>query len=458
MVFAAILGIQLFVPPSVGLANNGDFPKVMGLFDLGGPRGDEYGYVDWVYQFDPIHHWQSGFYSSETLIAAAPISLSHAFSKSGSFNLRWMGLVHGLLFLLAVYLMEDLLTPADGWRWYVLWAFIVVAFGDVMYVSYFNSVYMDAATYVFLMLSAVLFLRAAAWRRKSDAVGLVICVALMLLSKSQHAIFGLWIAALFAVFSRSLWPGHARLFAIVSAAIVAAAALASVKLVPFDYAAHGYYSVIFYQVLPRSTNVKADLEGLGLDESYAKFVGTHAFSPGSGFRDPAFADTFQRRTSFSRLGWYFLTHPRAAYLTLNAALGEGGRQRPAMANFDRSVAPPLTESHSFALWSDAKRAIFDGHGFRYGIFYSLITGLACALALAPRRTMASVLVAGVCAILGMGVTEVLIASLADAVDVTRHYFIAVTILDMELLIVLGMLLFRLNDRFHAESAEQQELG
>ncbi|MBZ5673516.1 MAG: glycosyltransferase family 39 protein [Acidobacteriia bacterium] len=458
LVFAAILGVQLFVPPTIGLANNGDFPKVMGLFDLGAPRGDEYGYVDWIYRFDPIYHWEAGFYSSETLVAAAPISLSHAFSKDGSFDLRWMGLVHGLLFLLAVYLMEGLLTPVEGWRWYVLWAVIAIGFGDVMYTSYFNSFYMDAATYVFLMLSVVLFLRAATWRRKSDAIWLVICVALLLLSKSQHAILGLWIAPLFAFFGRSLWPGNGRLFSIASTTLVAAAALVGLELVPFDYAAHGYYSVIFWQVLPHSANVKADLEALGLDESYARFVGTHAYSAGSGFRDPEFAAAFMQRTSFARLGWYFLTHPKDTDLALDSALGEGGRQRPPMGNFDRGAgSPPFTESHSFALWSDAKRALFHEHGIRYGIGYALVTGLACAPAIARRKTLSSALVAGVLAIAGMGVTEVLIASLADAVDVTRHYFIAATILDMELLIVLWMVLSGLNDRFHAKSTEQQEL-
>jgi hypothetical protein len=276
LVFAAILGVQLFVPPSIGLANNGDFSKIMGLFSLGDPPGDEYNYVELTYRFDPRYHWEAGYYSSETLLAAAPISLSGALSKDRSFDLRWMGLVHGLLFVLAVYLLQGLLKDAGGWRWYVLWIAIALIFGDVMYVSYFNSMYMDAAAYVFLMLSAVLFLRSVAWRKKSDAICLVICVALMLLAKSQHAVLGLWIAPLFAFFGGDFWPGNGRLFAMVSATIVAAAALVGAKLVPFDYAAHGYYSVIFSQVLPHSTNVKADLEALGLDDSYERMIGTHA--------------------------------------------------------------------------------------------------------------------------------------------------------------------------------------
>jgi hypothetical protein len=470
LVFAAILGVQLFVPPSIGLANNGDFSKIMGLFDLGAPRGDEYRFVNLKYRFDLGYHWEAGYYSSETLLAAAPISLKRNLSKDRSFDLRWMGFVHGLLFFLAVYLLESLLTRVEGWRWYVLWVAIALVFGDVMYISYFNSLYMDAAAYVFLMLSVVLFLRAAAWRRKSNAIGLVICVALMLLSKSQHAILGLWVAPLFAFFGGSLWPGSGRLFAIVSTTIVAAAALVGVKLVPFDYAARGYYSVIFWQVLPNSTNAKADLEALGLDESYARFVRTHAYSANSGFRDPEFAAAFMQRTSYSRLGWFFLTHPRDGYLALDRSLGEGGRQRPPMGNFDRSVGlPEYSESHTFALWSDAKRALFHGHGIRYGIGYALITGLACAIAMARREILSNVLVAAIYALAGMGLTEMLIASLADAIDVTRHYFIAATILDLELLIMLMLLLSSraamekvwvwtyLKYRFHPKAPQQQEL-
>jgi hypothetical protein len=61
---------------------------------------------------------------------------------------------------------------------------------------------------------------------------------------------------------------------------------------------------------------------------------------------------------------------------------------------------------------------------------------------ARRRTLPRVLVAGVYAIAAMGISEMLIASLADAVDETRHYFIAGAILDVELLIIVALLLSR----------------
>jgi hypothetical protein len=165
LLLAAILGYQLFVPPSIGLASNGDFPKVVGIFDLGAPSADEYGYIDLTYKFDPQYHWKSGFYSSEVLVAAAAIGLNHFFSKAGFFDLRWMGLIHGALFVLAGYLLQDVLSAVSGWRRWFLWAVAIGCFGDVMYVSYLNSFYMDAAAFAFLILAVALFLRSAVWRR-----------------------------------------------------------------------------------------------------------------------------------------------------------------------------------------------------------------------------------------------------------------------------------------------------
>ena len=440
LILAAILGFQLFAPPSIGLADNGDFAKIIGTFSLGASSTDEYRYVHLTYRFEPQYHWTSGFHSSESLLVALAIGLNHVFSKDGSFDLRWMGFINASLVLLAGYLLTSLMAGVAGWRFWFFWTIAIFCFSDVMYVSYLNSFYMDTAAYAFLLLTVVLFLRSAAWNRKSDAVGLVIMAVLLLLSKSQHAILGLWLAPLFALFGRTLWPPNGRLFAIASTAIVAGASILSLKAAPFDYAAHGYYSVIFTQVLPHSPDVKADLDALGLDDTYVNLVGTHAYSLESGMNDSEFVRTFMARTSYARLGWYFVTHPREAYLALKTSLAEGGRQRPPMGNFDRSAGlPESTESQAFAFWSNAKRTFFHGRGVRYLTCFLLMALLICTIATGRRRTLPRTLVAGVYAIAGMGMTEMLVAALADAVDVTRHYFIAASILDLELLILFVLL-------------------
>jgi hypothetical protein len=262
----------------------------------------------------------------------------------------------------------------------------------------------------------------------------------MLLSKSQHAILGLWLAPLFAFFGGSLWLPNGRWFATASTAVVAGAAILSAEAAPFGYTARGYYSVIFLQILPNSHNVKTDLAALGLDESYEKLIGTHAYSADSGMNDRAFVRMFMQRTSYSRLGWFFLTHPRDAWLALDRMLAEGGRQRPAMGNFDRRTGlPAYSESQTFAFWSNAKQAIFYHHGVRYLSYFVLLAVLIGGIATARKQTLPRVLVAGVYALAAMGSSEMLIASLADAVDETRHYFIAGAILDLELLILFVLL-------------------
>src|SRR5713101_4254173 len=91
---AGILGYQLFLPPVVGLANNGDFGKILGIFHLGAPREDEYGYAPLKYTFNRKYYYQSGFYSSETLLVAPAVALHKLFARERTFDLRLIGAIH----------------------------------------------------------------------------------------------------------------------------------------------------------------------------------------------------------------------------------------------------------------------------------------------------------------------------------------------------------------------------
>ena len=152
--------------------------------------------------------------------------------------------------------------------------------------------------------------------------------------------------------------------------------------------------------------------------------------------DPAFVQAFSERTGYSRLGWYFLTHPRDAYLALQTSLDLAGRQRPPMGNFDRSSGlPPYTERHAFAVWSDIKARWFDQHGGRYLAWCILIGVLFCTMA---TRLLPAACLPGAYALTGMAVTALLEASLADAAEVARHHMMASALMDLELVLALGL--------------------
>lgn len=69
---AAIIFYQIMLPPPIGLANNGDFGKLLGRFNLGArvddPQDAFFKYVHIRYTFAPEFHWDSRFVSSEMLL------------------------------------------------------------------------------------------------------------------------------------------------------------------------------------------------------------------------------------------------------------------------------------------------------------------------------------------------------------------------------------------------------
>jgi hypothetical protein len=195
-------------------------------------------------------------------------------------------------------------------------------------------------------------------------------------------------------------------------------------------------------VLPNSSNVDGDLRALGLDSSYRTWIGTHAFSAGSGMDDPAFVRKFMERTSYARLACFYVTHPRDTWRALMRAGDLAGRVRPGLGNFDRSSGfAPFSESHAFTVWSDAKSALLHQHGGRFIAWNIVITALLCGAAILRRGALPPVAVPAAFALGAMTVTEWLEASLADAVEIARHHVIASALVDLELVFAIAIAIY-----------------
>jgi hypothetical protein len=417
---AAILFWQLIVPPVVGLANNGDFSKTYGIFNLTEPPGDEVRFADTRFVFDPQAHYSSRFYSSEQLLLLPALVLNGVFSKDGSFDLRFIGIIHAALFLYAAWLFPTLLSDAPRPMRLIAYVLVLLIFGDVMYTAYLNSFYMDVPAYLFVLLGTVLFLRAARWRRTSDTILLWICCVMMTTSKAQHAALGLW-AALLIGLSDGKRGARAAIFA---GCLATLAVLWLAKSTPTEYSLRGCFTMAFYQVLPHAKNVDRTITDLGLNDSYRQYIGMHSFSDGSPMDDARFVADFHWRISYASLAWFFLTHPRDAYTALRHSLDAAGRQRPVLGNFDITAGmPPLAESRSFALWSNLKRRLFEHRGPRFFFcFLGLSAAVAVLLFLQRRRLERGEFLGGYI-LIGMTATELAISSLADAVEIPRHHLL-----------------------------------
>lgn len=437
-------------PQVIGVANNGDFSRTYGIFHLTMPVADEVRFADTKYQFDPKVNYFGGFYSSEILLLPPALALNAVFSKDGTFDVRWLGLVHSALFLAAFYLFLPLFTAAPrGLRW--LTAGLALAmFGDVMYAAYLNSFYTDVAAYLFLLLTVVLALRMLLWNRRSDAVLLCIASLFLVTSKAQHAVLGLWIAAfLWALGGRKSvrWLRPA-------AAVVALTALLWLwKSTPEEYAARGCFSTIFHHLLPHSHNVDRTLADLGLDQTYRPYIGMVAFSGGSPMDDPHFVAAFRRKVTYGGLALFLVTHPRDAYVALRVSLDEAGRQRPALGNFDPSAGlAPYTESQAFSGWSNLKRSLFERRGSRFLTCFLGLSAVVALLLLRERGNLPAGSLAAGLILIAMGATELAVGSLADAMDVPRHHLLFFALFDLELLAGVWLAARRVCNHFTAGSS------
>ncbi|HLM98286.1 MAG TPA: hypothetical protein VK335_03335 [Bryobacteraceae bacterium] len=437
---ALVLFWQLVLPPPVGVADNGDFLKLTGRCSLGAPNREYY--IDTHYAFDSHYNWQgSGFYSSELLLFSLAMAANEVLSKDGSFDLRVMGCIHGALFLAAVILLVPLLDGVSRALRLVFCGAALFMFCDVMYVSYFNSFYMDVAGYLSLLLAVVLYLRVLRWRRRVDAILLVVCTLVAVTSKPQHALLGIWFTLLFLLLPDVMWGGRKLVAAAVSIAMLLATWAAFQFETPPMQTAKSCFNVAFMLILPNSKNVDRTLAELGLDNSYRKWIGSTAYAEGVGLDERANYEPFKRKLSYGRLAWFFLTHPLNAYRSLRAALNEGGMQRPKyLGNFEAASGQPArAQSQSFAAWSDLKRMLFYDHAPRFLLSFLGLAVLVTALLALARRSLPRGAVAGGMVLIGMAFTEMLVSSLAEGMEPARHLMIFFAQFDMLLLAALWLM-------------------
>ncbi len=427
---AAILCYQLILPPVVGLADNGDFGKVIGRFDLHGKVYRPGHFIDTVYEFDPERRWVSEFYSTEILLTFPALVLNSLLSKDGTFDLRLMGIVHGALFLAALWLFAPLLANARRAVRLCVYLLVLLIYCDVMYVNGLNSFYMDEPAYLFLLLSAILYLRVIRWNKKRDAILLMICLLLLVTSKTQHAVLGLFFAALLFATRGALWSERNKLVAGGVACILLASLLMLWKGAPPDYASPALYNVTFIQILPHSRNVDRTLRALGLDDSYRPLIGKNAYWPDSRMGDPVFQREFDKRISVLKLALFYVAHPRDTYETMRDSLNEAGRQR-LFGNFDIAAGyGPFAESKAFAYWSNFKQRLFYQHGSRFFFSFLGLSAILTVLLWVRRKGLSAPALAAGFTLIGMAFTELAISSLFDAADIARHHLIFFALFDL----------------------------
>ncbi len=431
-VCAGLVSWQLFVPPRLGVADNNDYSKLIGRICLGGEH-PLFEYVGFEYHQSADYCWDSGLITSAVLPLRVAMAAAKPFS-GGRFDLRWLGAVYGLFFLLALSTIQRLTRGLVAVARVLVPASVVLVFCGASYVPWFNSFYFDTASYLFLWFAILAFLRLMLRERVTtwDYLAALACALLFETSKSQHTALALPLISCFWLrLGRARFPGiPLRIGATVA---VLAAAVVMFATAPPWYQTVNSYNALFYQSLPHSQDPAGDLARLGMDPGMARYVGKHGFLPDSPMQDARETERLGHFISVRSLALYYLSHPRIAALVFRNALAEGSLQRVRMqigarqyrlGNFEKSVGkPPEAQSRFFDFWSDLKAAVFGNRPVLYGCYAAGLLAALWILCLRARVTAIAAAWTGMVALAGVLV-------MFDGVDTGRHLFLFNAMLDM----------------------------
>ncbi len=385
--FALVL---LVFPPMVGIADNGDFFRLMywGKFEYP-PLDPHEQYEDWINREyvvtrNPFLAWY-GFPSSGAVFVKASAILN-LFRSRDRFDIRFLGFIHVLAFAVACWLLLRGWRKTIGGPITVPVLGLLIVFCDLGYLAYFHSFYGEPASLIFLlaMTGAAMCLNA------NPAIGALIvfhlCAFCFVTAKPQNlpfaiplALFSLWLQG------RSETPSW-RLTNISGIAVTLACGLLIFLLIPTRMRDANLYNSVFSGILVNSPAPRRDLTELGLPEEFEALKETNYFnaSPVIDTNGDSFRRSFYDRVSALAVIRFYLTHPRRLVEKLDVTSRRAFTLRPPLlGNFEKQSGQPFgSKAHRWSAWSQAKEWLFPKSVWFIGIYFAV---LAVLIAYVRRR-------------------------------------------------------------------------
>lgn len=344
---AIIVCYQLLVPPIVGIADQGDFRRVIGKFGYGPEHRDRNMlYLETKYVRDAdnrVLEWEQP--SSQYLFVWAALAVNRVVSKDGKLDVRVIGAIYTLAFLAVLGRLLLATQEFRGRAW--LWIALTAILTDVGYVAYFNTFFAEPVSLIFFLLLAAESARMIADGGPSRGAVLrwFAWAILFVAAKPVNAIAGI-VLGLFGLRFRTAMPRGAP----VGAGMVCAVAALMLATTPREMRNANTYNLVFESVLPESRNPAADLQALGLDWRLEDYSRTGAWSPNTIYPELEARGDIGARVGMGKVLRFYLARPTRLWRHIQAMLPVALIFRPEYGNFEPPQPP--SRSRAFALWSD----------------------------------------------------------------------------------------------------------
>ena len=381
---------QLFIPPALSVANDHDFEKILGHICYAPVETNQTPFFDYAvfhyaYDADSCIDWPMR--STNEAAFAVGWWLNGIFHSRTDFDLRYMGIVYGLMFFAGFVTMQRALRRAPLKLSVVAQAAWIVVFCNAVYVPMFNTLYFDALSLATmtgaLATAAVVALdREPRWYWIAAAA---IWLALLAGSKGQHAPL-----ALLCIPALWIRPRHLTAIRFFGSVAIVVCAWLSLTTMPRFYQGEATFNALFYRILPTLSDPRAYLAETKIPPSWAQYSGEVAFAEDVPLRDPYYEEKFGDWFGPVDLLRLYLRHPSAAWIIVRGNLDEASMDRVRirmagvphrLSNYEESQGrAPQAISHFFTVWPAVKNAVFGARPVLYAVWILAVILIAWMLA------------------------------------------------------------------------------
>jgi hypothetical protein len=441
-VYVLAVAIQIFGPRPIGVADNNDFPKVLGRLGIWvAPeyRGDLYHYFVTDYQIDEKTIWTSELLSTEVWIARAAKALGGPFVPPGRFDIRVLGGLHAMLAATAFVLF---LLPLENWPWQsraLLTLLFLLIFSDAEYVQFFSTAYMDAASLVFFMVVLAVSWNVVIGGRKADwkwALAFCLFGALLLGAKVANQPYAIPLAFFCVIVARWAPNRCGRIAWLATPAVLLAGAYFMISRTPVEYQAEPLFSLVFDKLLPRSQRPEQVLLELHRPPAELQYNHTHAYSPGTPLADRQYRAEFSHDVTTRKILAFYLHHPGIGFEILSSDFHSYAPDIP-VGNFGtmRRVdnPEPVFRANGLRIWSTFRSWSCLRWPWHIPLLY-LAVGL---YGFFGRNRFSGMWLLGL-TICTIGCLSFAIGSLGDAEETSRHIVLFQEATDMLFVIALAV--------------------
>ncbi|WP_223067212.1 hypothetical protein [Paenibacillus caui] len=456
--FAVLAGLCmivyiLFAKPFVGVADNGDFLRIMnsiGLNYYDGAESYEDRFFGFAHQYFAYDSFFRGFYPSSQLLIVAAARLIGSLFHPAAFDIRMLGALYGLLLLAATWVLIRANKYGSRVAAVVLALCLLLVFYDIGYLAYFNSLFGEPVSLVFMLLSIGFGLWLAHQERPSKKVLWLFFIAVFFLttSKIQNAPVGIAFALIGLRFMKLRDDFSWRRLTMWLSVSLCAISVILYAVAPKDLKHINLYQTVFYGILNGSPDVNGDLKELGLPERLSVLAGTNYFQPGTAIKqdDPSLQADFYDRVSHKDVLFFYLKHPSRLISIMEYAAENGMSIRPSyLGSYTKSENKPAGAlNYTYSAWSQFKSKYMPGSLLFIVLFYVVYYLIAIIEYIrywdTPSRIRNELLM-----LIGLvGLFSFLIPILGDGqADIGKHLFMFNVCFDMMLAVSVVWLVYQI---------------